>query len=137
MNFSNAPASSTNRNMIHGGLVDLTEMTDQMKDYFPYALSFLPTGGIGHGILVKFRTFYLKIYNHGRENAYVTEGWVYHHDAPVFVHSIPYNQFGAFAEQMDKDDYLHTLPVITWQCPGPTYLQEGVDNRDEDRWGPI
>ena len=70
---------------------------DQLSSYFPYPCEIIPTTGIGGGVIVKFETFYLKIYNDINENHYIIEEYQYGNESPININSIHINKMREYA----------------------------------------
>jgi hypothetical protein len=73
---------------------------------FPLPSRMIETRGTQEGMILKFKTFYLKIYDDGVEDSYVVQGFRYKEKRPVFVETITSYQFRAFARKFTKEDYL-------------------------------
>lgn len=83
--------------------------TDKYELYtmFPIrATASFQTTGVQDGMVIRFRTFYLKIYDHQSDYAYIVEGYRYHQMNPVFIDTIPVSKFRNFAAMFDREDYL-------------------------------
>lgn len=64
------------------------------------------TNGIQDGMVIRFKTFYFKIYDHRSEYAYIVKGYRYTHMNPVFIETIPVSKFMEFASMFNREDYL-------------------------------
>lgn len=79
---------------------------NKLQDYFQIKCkSCIPTGGLDYGVILKFATFYLKIYDSKDRNSYVVQGFLYKNPEMIFEDSIPLNGFKHYAS-MFRDNYL-------------------------------
>lgn len=79
---------------------------DDLYKLFPLPSKSFTTRGMHIGIIIKFQTFYLKIYDHESENAYMIQGYRYHEQDPVFEKDVHAFQLREFASQFTQEDYL-------------------------------
>ena len=99
---------------------------EELLKTFPIPGNVIPLTGIGGGYLVKFETFYLKVYDDQTTSAYVVEGYLYgENQLPTREFLIPYNQFREFSDQIRYDDYLQSPIIVTWLQPLPPYGGQG------------
>jgi hypothetical protein len=80
--------------------------TDDLQRFFPLPSELLYTEGIGDGIILKFKTFYLKIYDDDYGDGYVIYGYRYHINTPVFTEKVPFCMLDQFGKRFTKEDYL-------------------------------
>ena len=79
---------------------------EHLQELFPLPSTLVPTRGTQLGIILRFRTFYLKIYDADKENAYLIQGFRYHEQTPVFRENVASFQIRKFASQFTQEDYL-------------------------------
>jgi hypothetical protein len=77
-----------------------------ISQYFKLDHDATGTTGIGNGVIIKFKTFYLKIYDDIRNNHYNVEGYEYSISIPVKKWEIPYNRLKKFARSIKSDNFL-------------------------------
>ena len=82
-------------------------MTEDLHKLFELRPIQIRTRGTEAGIILRFRTFYLKIYDAEVEQSYAVFGFRYHEKNPVFKEIVPASKFGDFAHQFNKEDYLN------------------------------
>lgn len=80
---------------------------DDLHKLFPLPLTSAQTSGVQDGVIVRFRTFYLKIYDDRYEYAYNIQGYRYNETNPVFEEKVRISKFKRFASQFIHEDYLH------------------------------
>lgn len=73
---------------------------DELSNYFPYPCEIVETTGIGEGTILKFKTFYLKIYNGDNENTYIIKKYRYGCDKVISTDEVPYNRMREYALQL-------------------------------------
>lgn len=78
---------------------------NNLASYFPLPCETVNTGGIRDGIVLKFKTFYLKIYD-AENGGWSVQGFLYGNDTAVFVHQVNQHQIRSYASQFVNDDYL-------------------------------
>lgn len=79
----------------------------ELPNYFPLPCTAINTTGMQLGIILKFRTFYLKIYDSDKvQNSYIVEGWLYNNPRRVFEDVISVNRIREYALQFNREDYL-------------------------------
>ena len=67
----------------------------------------VPTSGTQLGMILRFRTFYLKIYDTDEyEDVYNIKGFRYNETNPVFEENVPGFRMREFASQFTQEDYL-------------------------------
>lgn len=83
-------------------------ITDKMElwEMFPLPSRTVPTRGIQAGVILQFKTFYLKIYDDQKEDAYLVQGFRYHEQHPVFERMVPTWEFRDFGRQFTQEDHL-------------------------------
>jgi hypothetical protein len=104
---------------------DTTSLENLLRQ-LPIQGEIVPTTGIGFGVIVRFKTFYLKVYDEKRGSAYRVSGYLYDGNAKVWEYSIPYNQFDRLASQLTEDNYLRRPLRVTW-------ISDGIPS-DEADW---
>jgi len=97
---------------------------DDLQELFPLPSETIPTRGTQLGTIIKFKTFYLKIYDDQREDAYIVQGFRYHEQIPVFKESVPGFQMRKFASQFTQEDYLLRFQQ---PCDDPNCLLYGYN----------
>ena len=80
---------------------------DDLHKLFPIPSVSFQTSGFQDGVVIRFRTFYLKIYDDQRNYAYDVKGYRYNETDPVFEENVSVAKFKGFASQFTKDEYLH------------------------------
>lgn len=65
-------------------------------------------------LLVRFRTFYLKLTYDGANDAYRVEGYLFNVDIPKLNLLVPRLSIEGFLAQFDKDNYLAGPFKIDW-----------------------
>lgn len=78
---------------------------DELYHLFPLPCISFPTQGIQDGVLIRFKTFYLKIYD-GKEDSYIVQGFRYKEWNPVFEQNLRTYQIREFAALFNEEDYL-------------------------------
>lgn len=79
----------------------------ELYNYFPLPCVTVHTTGMQLGIILKFRTFYLKIYDADNvQNSYIVEGWRYRDPRRVFEDVVSVNRIREYALQFNREDYL-------------------------------
>lgn len=77
---------------------------------FPLECYSFPTRGMADGIILRFKTFYLKIYQ-AEDNTcdYIVYGYSLEYNNPkeVFVHRVPSSKMKRYASQFDSENYLN------------------------------
>lgn len=80
---------------------------DTLHELFPLPCEHFRTDGIGDGVILKFKTFYLKIYDCDSELcSYTVKGYFYCDPNPTIVDIVPYNKMREYAARYKSDDYL-------------------------------
>jgi len=79
---------------------------DHLHEIFPLPSQNIPTRGCQDGVIIKFQTFYLKIYDASREDKYIVQGYRYNQQLPVFETEVPSNQMKEFAMRFTQENYL-------------------------------
>jgi len=86
-----------------------------LHELFPLPSISFPTSGTQIGIILRFKTFYLKVYD-GEEDSYIIHGCRYNEQLPVFKKNVSVIQMKEFASQFTKEDYLIRFQRL---CKGP------------------
>lgn len=81
--------------------------TDNIGNIFPLPCEVFHTAGLQDGMVLKFRTFYLKIYSADALSSYEVQGYRYHEDIPVFIDIVPTNKMEDYASDFRKEDGLN------------------------------
>jgi hypothetical protein len=80
---------------------------NELASYFPLPCKRIDTSGLQKGIILKFKTFYLKIYDTEKvESTYTIAGYLYKFQNPVFVDYVKVNDIRRYASQFREEDYL-------------------------------
>jgi len=79
---------------------------DGISELFPLPSIVIPTRGTMIGTIIKFKTFYLKIYDGEYEDSYIIQGFRYHKNNPVFVEEVSRFKIREFASRFTREDYL-------------------------------
>ena len=79
---------------------------DHLFEMFPLASMNYNTTGTQEGLIIRFHTFYLKIYDDGQEGSYIVQGFRYSEKNPIFVEKVPFSGMRRFASQFTREDYL-------------------------------
>jgi hypothetical protein len=85
-------------------------LIDNIEQMFPIPCYGFITRGLRDGIILRFKTFYLKIYD--EDKSYNIQGYRYNEDASVFNIIIHENQFRDFCLKFRKEDYLMNIKTI-------------------------
>jgi hypothetical protein len=81
---------------------------NEIYKLFPLPSEQIQTRGIQSGIILKFQTFYLKIYNiDSNENKYLIQGYRYFETNPIFNKQLQYFELRKFASLFTKENYLN------------------------------
>jgi hypothetical protein len=99
---------------------------DDLYKMFPLQCTTVPTDGIQVGVILKFKTFYLKIYDDKKSDSYIIQGFRYHEHNPVFVDKIPSYKILDFAKQFTREDYLLGFQE---PCDDPNCVLRGRSTR--------
>ena len=89
-----------------------TDITELYK-YFTIPCESYEAGIIDSGIVLKFNTFYLKIYDSKKTDSYQVLGYRYYESAPTFDVMIRYNRFKEFASTLNEDNYLRGVSMVS------------------------
>lgn len=68
-----------------------------LAELFRQPCTSIQTTGTQEGVILKFRSFYLKIYDDNREDGYIVEGYRYFHNSPLFCDKVPVTQMRSYA----------------------------------------
>lgn len=82
---------------------------NDLASLFPIPCEANDTTGIGDGVILRFKTFYLKIYDYPGGDSWAIQGFIYGYPNPIFVHRVPYHQMRSYASQFIQDDYLRSF----------------------------
>ncbi len=87
--------------------IDKPGEKENLHDLFPLPCEQFRTNGVGDGVILKFKTFYLKIYDYDTDVcSYVVQGYLYHNQNPTIVDIVPYNKMREYASKFRSDDFL-------------------------------
>lgn len=70
-----------------------------LADLFREPCECIQTSGTQQGIILKFHTFYLKIYDSDKEDSYIVEGYRYGYDSAIFTDIVPTNKMRNYASK--------------------------------------
>lgn len=87
---------------------------DQLPELFPLPCQSFMTQGLQKGMVLKFRTFYLKIYDDPNSSAYIVQGYRYDKQNPVIIDKVPWTTMRRYAKQFISEDYLQGM-LLTHQ----------------------
>jgi hypothetical protein len=81
---------------------------DEIPFLFPLPNQSSQIGVIANGIIIKFNTFYLKIYDYDKSEDYCYKvmGYLYQDDRLIFEDIVSCKQFKMYASQFIYDDFL-------------------------------
>ena len=82
-----------------------------IHDIFPLPSQNIPTRGTNMGVILRFKTFYLKIYDDTGEDAYLIKGFLYHRPNPLFEEIVLARDLRTFAALFTREDYLKTFLI--------------------------
>lgn len=86
------------------------EQMEHLHELFPLTcIASIPTSGVQHGRVLKFKTFYLKIYEQGINGDFNIQGYLYNKQNPMFIDEVSSNQLRSYAAQFTSDDYLESM----------------------------
>lgn len=74
-----------------------------LGELFPMPSEAIRTNGTQDGVILKFTSFYLKIYDALSKDAYIVEGYYYNNPTPIFNDQVP---------QKDMRQYARTVACI-------------------------
>lgn len=81
---------------------------NELYKLFPLPCESIETTGEGDGIILKFKTFYLKIYD-GKMDEYIVKGYRYNTQIPVFEDIIKSINMRRYASMFRFDNYLNNI----------------------------
>lgn len=96
-------------------MVDYTQL-DSIHELFPIPCESYETTGFADGVIIRFKTFYLKIYDDEHENAYIVYGYRFNETQPVFIYRVQWKDFKTFANRFTKEDYLKCFGRMCRSC---------------------
>lgn len=79
---------------------------DEYETLFPIPYTnIVQTTGIGKGVIIKFKTFYIKLYN---EDCYTYElqAFRYNGPTPIINKTLEYQELRSFCAQFKQDNFL-------------------------------
>ena len=91
-----------------------SELEDTLRDTLPIRGAMVPTTGINNGVIVKYRTFYLKVYDNPKAGNYDISGYLYNTSEPKFTFHVPYHMLTEFTSQITEDNYFRRPFRVTW-----------------------
>lgn len=74
---------------------------ENLSKYFPLKCKCEKTTGIGNGVILKFNSFYLKIYE--SNGGYIVQGYRYNSSNVRFRYDIPSKEFSSWASQFNNE----------------------------------
>ncbi len=85
----------------------LAQNKEDLYKFFPIpSIDNFATSGYSDGHIIKFKTFYLKIYDIDGEMSYKVFGFDLIDSEPVFKAIVPMNEFREFASKFTSDNHL-------------------------------
>lgn len=74
-----------------------------VREYFTKAISISRTSGISKGYIIRYRDFYLKVYDAPRDpTSYLITGYRYHHPDPLFQDVVRFSELRAYASELER-----------------------------------
>lgn len=74
---------------------------NQLANYFKHCnCEIIETSGINDGTILKFDTFYLKIYDAENSSTYNIQKYMYGCNQPVSVDDVPYNRMREYISRL-------------------------------------
>lgn len=70
---------------------------NNLAELFNKPCECIQTRGTQQGIILKFTTFYLKIYDSDEEDSYIVEGYKYGINSAIFTDIVPTNKMRSYA----------------------------------------
>jgi hypothetical protein len=86
----------------------------ELPQLFPLSCESFLTRGIATGVVLRFKTFYLKVSDDDKDDSYIVQGFRYHEISPVFEEIVPVYFMPEFAEQFTREDSLKRYRKKTW-----------------------
>lgn len=77
-----------------------------IHEVFPLPSLNIPTRGTNMGVILRFKTFYLKVYDDTGEDGFLIKGYRYRKQIPVFEYIVLTKDLRRFAAQFTREDYL-------------------------------
>lgn len=78
-----------------------------IQSLFPMHSRSAVTTGIDEGLILKFRSFYLKIYDAGNAKSdYIIQGYRYDEDSPVFEDCVRRSKMREYCSEFNVEDFL-------------------------------
>lgn len=77
-------------------MVILDKQKEELASYFKNVKGVLRTTGTADGVIIKFKDFYLKIYD-SNEATYLVQGFKYNDNAPTFSDRVKVNEMREYA----------------------------------------
>ena len=74
---------------------------EEISSYFKYPHETIRTRGTQEGLILKFDSFYLKIYNDKVENSYIIEGYNYGDSSMIFLDRVHENRMREYASRFN------------------------------------
>lgn len=99
----------------------------QLQDMFKLKPKLVEAAGYGEGKILKFQTFYLKIYPDRANGYYIVQGYQYYRQNPVIIDKVRISQMRKYAEQFTREDGLQGM-IARHYNPLLDYGVFGVDN---------
>lgn len=85
---------------------------DELQNMFPLKPRLVEANGYGNGKILKFQTFYLKIYPDNSTGRYIVQAYLYNKVNPVFIDRIYMSQMRKYAQQFTREDYLRGMIAV-------------------------
>jgi hypothetical protein len=83
------------------------ELKNRIQQMFSLPCNSFTTRGMQDGIIIRFKTFYLKIYDENM--SYDIKGYKYNEEQPVFEEIVSENKMREFCSKFKKEDYLMSI----------------------------
>lgn len=108
----------------------VTSNEESLQQMFILPSTLIRTSGTQEGIVLKFKTFYLKIYDGDGEESYLVKGFRYKNPKPIIEETIKTSDFRRYARKFDREDGLLSLqepcgdpncPILVHHNYNPTY----------------
>ena len=80
----------------------------ELHNCFPIKCNLIPIDNVDEGVIIKFNTFYLKIYKNYKFDSYEVTGYLYNISKPKFKCYIKYHKFKEFVYYFE-DNYLKDI----------------------------
>jgi hypothetical protein len=98
-------------------MVNDTTALEALFGRLPIDCEIIPIAAIRLGIIVRFKTFYLKVYDERGSGTYSVIGYTHQARPPLINFSIPYDKMHEFTSQLTEDNELSRPFNVTWLRP--------------------